>query len=232
MAGRIEHMTDNLYQKEVFIPADAEKLEGILTLPGDARSIVIFAHGSGSSRLSPRNTYVARLLNETGIGTLLFDLLTPEEDRIFDNRFDIDLLTARLRAATLWLIDQPQAFELPIGYFGASTGTASALRAAAGFGPLVQAVVSRGGRPDLAEEVLSRVTAPVLFIVGGSDNVVIGLNQRAYQAISAEKELKIIPGATHLFEEPGALEQVARLASMWFGRHLVSRQQPLRKRAS
>jgi dienelactone hydrolase len=214
------------------IPADAARLEGILTLPGHVRSVVIFAHGSGSSRLSPRNTYVARQLNEAGIGTLLFDLLTPEEDRIYDNRFDIDLLTARLRAATLWLIEQPEARGLALGYFGASTGTASALRAAADLGPLIQAIVSRGGRPDLAAQALHRVTAPVLLIAGGNDAAVIELNQQAYRAITTEKELKIVPRATHLFEEPGALEEVARLAAMWFGRHLVSGQEPLRKRAS
>lgn len=224
-------MANNL-PEQVFIEAGAARLEGILTLPQHVRSLVIFAHGSGSGRLSPRNTYVARVLNEAGIGTLLFDLLTPEEDRSYDNRFDIDLLAARLRAATLWLIDQPRTVELPLGYFGASTGTASALHAAAGFGPMIQAVVSRGGRPDLAQEALPRVTSPVLLIVGGYDNVVIELNERAYEAIKAEKELKIIPGATHLFEEPGALEQVATLASMWFSRHLVLREQPLRKRAS
>ncbi len=223
-------MTDNLRQ-EVFIPAGAARLEGILTLPEGARSIVIFAHGSGSSRLSPRNTYVAQVLNEAGIGTLLFDLLTPGEDRIYDTRFDIGLLTGRLRTATLWLIDQPRAKELPVGYFGASTGSASALQAAADLGPLIQAVVSRGGRPDLAGQSLSRVTAPVLLIVGGYDTVVIELNQRAYQMIRAEKELKIVPRATHLFEEPGTLEEVSRLAAMWFGRHLISREQQL-KRAS
>lgn len=224
-------MTEH-YRQEVFIPADTVRLDGVLTLPEDARSVVIFAHGSGSSRLSPRNTYVARVLNESGMGTLLFDLLTREEDRIYENRFDIDLLTERLRAATLWLTRQPRATELPVGYFGASTGTASALRAAADLGPLVKAVVSRGGRPDLADQALPRVIAPVLLIVGGFDTLVIELNQRAYQAIRAEKEMKIVPGATHLFEEPGALEQVARLAATWFVRHLVSGVRPLRRRAS
>jgi putative phosphoribosyl transferase len=223
-------MADTLNQ-EVAIPAGKVKLEGILTLPDNIRSAVIFVHGSGSSRLSPRNTFVASLLNNAGIGTLLFDLLTPEEDRIYGNRFDIDLLTERLRAATLWFNKQPRTEELPIGYFGASTGTAAALRAAADLGPAVDAVVSRGGRPDLAEQALQRVQAPVLLIVGGNDDLVIELNQRAFRMIRAEKDLRIVPRATHLFEEPGALEEVARLATMWFSRHLVSSAQ-LRKRAS
>ncbi len=225
-------MTSKIFQQEVVIPAGNTKLAGILTLPGNARSAVIFAHGSGSSRLSPRNTFVAHVLNSAGISTLLFDLLTREEDRIYENRFDIDLLTDRLRAATLWFNREPRTKELLAGYFGASTGTAAALRAAADLGPVVKAVVSRGGRPDLAEQALPRVEAPVLLIVGGNDDLVIELNQRAYQMITAEKKLTIVPGATHLFEEPGALEEVARLAAIWFSRYLVSAARILKKRAS
>ncbi|MHB9106593.1 MAG: dienelactone hydrolase family protein [Armatimonadota bacterium] len=195
-------------------------LPGTLGIPPGARGVVLFSHGSGSSRLSPRNTFVASVLRAGGIGTLLFDLLTPEEDQIYETRFDIDLLTERLMLVTGWLRGQQAARELNIGYFGASTGSASALRAAAELGPMVRAVVSRGGRPDLAMESLSRVQAAVLLIVGGSDTVVIGMNQEAFTHITAPKQLEIIPGATHLFEEPGALEEVARLATQWFQQHL------------
>jgi dienelactone hydrolase len=163
---------------------------------------------------------VAGVLQEAGMGTLLFDLLTRDEDTLYENRFDIDLLTERLKAATLWLGKQPQAAGFALGYFGASTGTASALRAAADLGPAISAVVSRGGRPDLAEQALPRIHAPVLLIVGGNDSVVIDLNRRAYAMIGSEKHLAIIPGATHLFEERGALEEAARLAAEWFKRHL------------
>jgi putative phosphoribosyl transferase len=212
-------------EQMVHIPADDVTLDGSLVLPGEAEGIVIFAHGSGSSRNSPRNRYVARMIQESGIGTLLFDLLTTEEDVRFENRFNIPLLTDRLEAATRWVKVQPQARKLAIGYFGASTGAAAALWAAADLGTDIGAVVSRGGRPDLAMQFLGRVTAPTLLIVGGHDYVVIELNQQAYERIKGEKELKIIPGATHLFEEPGALEQAARAAADWFKAHLLPMQE-------
>lgn len=218
--------------QNILIPVADKLLEGVLTIPQGAQSCVIFAHGSGSSRLSPRNTYVANVLNDAGIATLLFDLLSHDEDRYYENRFNIELLTGRLRETTLWLQKQPRVEGFSIGYFGASTGTAAALRAAAGLGTLIRAVVSRGGRPDMVEEALSNVHAPVLLIVGGSDDLVIELNQRAYSLIPGEKDLKIVPGATHLFEEPGALEEVAGLAADWFRQHLISPEEELRKRAS
>ncbi len=210
-----------LTEQQVTIPAGGVTLEGNLVIPAAARTAVIFAHGSGSSRHSPRNKFVAGVLQEAGIGTLLFDLLTREEDRVYENRFNIELLTERLRASTFWLRQRPQAAGFSLGYFGASTGTASALRAAADPGLQIGAVVSRGGRPDLAFEALPRIQAPVLLIVGGNDPVVIDLNRRAYGMIAAEKHLEIIPGATHLFEERGALEEVARLAADWFKRQLL-----------
>lgn len=213
-------MHNTLTEQLITIPAGGVTLEGDLVIPSKARAVVVFAHGSGSSRYSPRNRYVAGVLQEAGIGTLLFDLLTRDEDTLYENRFDIDLLTERLKAATLWLGKQPQAEGFALGYFGASTGTASALRAAADLGPAISAVVSRGGRPDLAEQALPRIHAPVLLIVGGNDSVVIDLNRRAYAMIGSEKHLAIIPGATHLFEERGALEEAARLAAEWFKRHL------------
>lgn len=225
-------MADTLFHQNTLIPAGNHPLEGILTIPREARSAVIFVHGSGSSRLSPRNTYVANVLNSAGIATLLFDLLTQDEDRFYENRFNIELLTGRLRAATLWLQKQPRFEAFSIGYFGASTGTAAALRAAADLGPEIRAVVSRGGRPDMAEDALSKVRVPVLLIVGGRDELVIELNQWAYSLIPGEKDLKTVAGATHLFEEPGALEEVARLAAIWFTRHLGAGVQDVRKRAS
>jgi dienelactone hydrolase len=215
-------MLNTLTEQQVSIPAGGVTLEGNLAVPESARAAVIFAHGSGSSRHSPRNRFVAGVLQEAGIGTLLFDLLTREEDRVYENRFNIELLTERLRLATLWLRRQPQVKGFSLGYFGASTGTASALRAAADLGMQIGAVVSRGGRPDLAFEALPRIQAPVLLIVGGNDPVVIDLNRRAYGMIPAEKHLEIIPGATHLFEERGALEEVARLAADWFKRRLLA----------
>ncbi|HLE93661.1 MAG TPA: alpha/beta family hydrolase [Sulfuricaulis sp.] len=200
---------------------DANVHEGMLALPSGAKGIVLFAHGSGSGRLSPRNNYVAGVLREHGVATLLFDLLTEAEDRIYENRFDIDLLTRRLLLATQWAGQQAATRELAIGYFGASTGAAAALKAAANLEPKIRAVVSRGGRPDLALDELPRVQAPTLLIVGGNDTAVIDLNRNAYRELRAEKELKIIPGATHLFEEPGTLEQVATVAARWFERHLT-----------
>ncbi|MDR4514277.1 dienelactone hydrolase family protein [Nitrosomonas sp.] len=200
---------------------DSVELNGELVLPSTARSVVLFAHGSGSSRLSPRNQFVAQILQQHGIGTLLFDLLTHDEDQQYSMRFDIDLLTQRLLAATMWLQTREDTQTLPYGYFGASTGAAAALQAAAKIGAQISAVVSRGGRPDLAgEAALSAVTAPTLLIVGGADYGVIELNQQAFAALQCEKELTLIPGATHLFEEPGTLEQAAQYAADWFLKHL------------
>jgi putative phosphoribosyl transferase len=190
-------------------------------LPARAHGVVLFAHGSGSSRHSPRNNYVARVLRDSGIGTLLMDLLTPSEDADHATRFDIALLTQRVLATTHWLQTDPSCSMLPVGYFGASTGAAAALQAAAQLGSAVGVVVSRGGRPDMAgEHALSEVTCPTLLLVGGHDETVIGLNRVAYAHLRCEKELSIIPGATHLFEEPGTLEEVARQAALWFARHL------------
>ena len=208
---------------DVVIPVGDLRLHGTLSRPAGARGIVVFAHGSGSSRLSPRNTYVAQLLSDAGFGALLFDLLTVDEDRDYAMRFDIGLLSARLRAATRWLHgrlrDDGQA--LPLGYFGASTGAAAALVAAAEPDAGIGAIVSRGGRPDLAgAQALRHVRAPTLLIVGGDDHEVILLNRSAHAQLQCEKELSIVPGATHLFEEPGTLEAVAGLAAAWFGRHL------------
>ena len=207
-------------EKIVQIPAASVQLEGALALPEHAQGLVVFAHGSGSSRFSPRNNFVARVLREAGIGTLLMDLLTEEEDAVYATRFDIDLLTDRLLLATHWLQEQPDTKQPVIGYFGASTGAAAALKAAAALGSSIGAVVSRGGRPDLAEEALVHVQSPTLLIVGGNDKAVLQLNRHAFVRLTVEKELVIVPGATHLFEEPGALEEVARLATQWFKRYL------------
>ncbi len=205
----------------VEISSDKITLKGNLTVPLKAKGIVIFSHGSGSGRFSPRNNYVANVLNQAKIATLLLDLLTEEEDLIYENRFNINLLTQRLMAAVDWVQREPALANLRIGFFGASTGAASALRAAATLGSEeIAAIVSRGGRPDLAQEVLDQVTSPTLLIVGGNDFGVIELNQAALEKIAAVKKLAIIPGATHLFEEPGALEEVARLAKDWFLKYL------------
>ena len=205
--------------RHITVPSDSVDLEGELIIPKDAVGVVLFAHGSGSSRLSPRNQFVAGALRDAGIGTLLFDLLTENEAADRDNVFDIDFLAHRLIDATRWLRGSGKSMGLPLGYFGASTGAAAALAAAAQ-DPAIGAVVSRGGRPDLAMHHLARVEAPTLLIVGGNDYGVIELNEKAYRALRCEKLLKIVPGATHLFEEPGTLEQVAELASEWFKRHL------------
>lgn len=216
-------MANDSTESLVHIPIDSHSLEGDLAVPEGAQGIVLFAHGSGSSRLSPRNRQVAQVLREAGLATLLFDLLTVEEDAVYENRFDIELLTGRLLEATRWITSQAELQDLQRGYFGASTGAAAALRAAARPEAGVKAVVSRGGRPDLAMSHLGRVTAPTLLIVGEYDDVVIELNQQAYDALgSASKELTIVPGATHLFEEPGALEQVAQHARQWFLRYLTA----------
>ncbi len=198
----------------------ATVLPGDLTMPAPGGGLVIFAHGSGSSRLSPRNRDVARGLQSTGLGTLLFDLLTPAEAADRANVFDIPLLADRVAQAVHWARAQPGLAGEAIGLFGASTGAAAALVAAAGLGPAVGAVVSRGGRPDLAGAALERVDAPVLLIVGGADFGVIELNEAAYARLGCEKRLEIVPGATHLFEEPGALGQVTQLAAEWFVTHL------------
>ncbi|MEW6127251.1 MAG: alpha/beta family hydrolase [Acidobacteriota bacterium] len=214
-------------QHSVFIPSGTVELEGELILPHETSGVVLFAHGSGSSRHSPRNQYVARTIREAGIGTLLFDLLTKEEERIDlvtrHLRFDIHLLAKRLLDATQWLANLPDTREFQVGYFGASTGGGAALVAAAELGDRVGAVVSRGGRPDLAGDALTRVKSPTLLIVGGLDDVVIELNETAYRQLQCEKELQIVPGATHLFEEPGTLEAVAHLAAAWFKKYLSTK---------
>jgi putative phosphoribosyl transferase len=214
-------------QKELIIPAGAATLSGDLTVPASPLALVLFVHGSGSSRRSPRNRYVAGVLNEAGLATLLFDLLTPEEEEhdihTRQHRFDIEMLATRLLEVTRWVIEQPEIGELPLGYFGSSTGGGAALVAAARLPERAAAVVSRGGRPDLAGDWLPRVKAPTLLIVGGADEVVIELNQTARAHITGEVELRIVPGATHLFEEPGTLEEVARLAADWFLAHAARR---------
>jgi len=214
----------NIQSQEVIIPLDMIQLEGELVLPAEAKGLVLFAHGSGSSRHSPRNQYVARVLHEAGIATLLFDLLTAEEEELDAYtghlRFNISLLAGRLVAVTRWVARQESIGDLNLGYFGSSTGAAAALVAAAELDGQINSVVSRGGRPDLAGPALERVTAATLLIVGGNDTPVIELNKEAYARMRCEKALKLIPGATHLFEEEGALERVARLASEWFAAHL------------
>ena len=201
------------------IPAGPASLEGMLELPADPIGVVLFAHGSSSSRFSPRNNRVAADLRNAGVATLLLDLLTPQEEASDQYRFDIDVLAARLHAAVSWLGTEPLSAPLPLGLFGASTGAAAALRVAADSGTGIAAVVSRGGRPDLAGPALAHVIAPTLLIVGGEDGVVIELNRKAAAQLRCETALEIVPGATHLFEEPGALEQVSALASSWFVRH-------------
>ncbi|WP_233556299.1 dienelactone hydrolase family protein [Noviherbaspirillum sedimenti] len=212
----------------VSIAADGVHMEGMLELPLHAVGIVLFAHGSGSSRLSPRNNYVAGVLRHAGLGTLLLDMLTPGEDQTYQTRFDISLLTQRLEAALTWLQRQGAPLStLPVGLFGASTGAAAALRLAALSPRLVRAVVSRGGRPDLAgTDALDRVQAPTLLLVGGLDEVVIDLNRAAYDRMQCERQLRIVPGATHLFEEPGTLESVAQLAADWLFLHLTATRMP------
>jgi putative phosphoribosyl transferase len=195
-------------------------LDGILGLPAQSHGVVLFAHGSGSGRLSPRNTFVARHLQQNGLATLLLDLLTPDEAEDRRKVFDIGLLADRLLIAKAWLEREPRTAHMGIGYFGASTGAGAALQAAAREPSRIRAVVSRGGRPDLAEPYLSSVTIPTLLIVGGDDEPVIAMNQSAYDLLSCEKKLIIVPGATHLFEEPGTLEQVADHASRWLQRFL------------
>jgi putative phosphoribosyl transferase len=217
-------------EQEVSIEAREVFLQGTLSIPKGASAVVMFAHGSGSSRRSPRNRFVAQELRHAGLGTLLFDLLTADEESVDretgELRFDIVFLARRLADATQWLLKQPQMAAAKIGYFGASTGAAAALVAAARMPGTIGAIVSRGGRPDLAGEALAQVTAPTLLIVGGNDEPVIGMNRQALAELgSAVKRIHIVPRATHLFEEPGALEEVARLAADWFNKYLVASSQ-------
>ena len=213
-----------MQEREVRVSAGPVTLEGSLGIPNSAGGVVLFAHGSGSGRHSPRNRYVARVLREANLATLLIDLLTEDEEevdlRTTHLRFDIRLLARRLVGATDWLVQNPDTEQLRIGYFGASTGAGAALVAAAERPDEVGAIVSRGGRPDLAGDALPLVKAPTLLIVGGNDEPVIGMNEEALARMRAVKRLQIVPGASHLFEEPGALEEVARLATVWFARHL------------
>ena len=212
--------------RDIEILTESGPLHGFLAIPPGATGIVLFAHGSGSSRLSPRNQQVADELQEAGLATLLFDLLTHHEEQVdrfsAHLRFDIGLLARRLEAATEWTLKESTTRDLSIGYFGASTGAAAALVAAAAYPETIKAVVSRGGRPDLAGEALARVAAPTLLIVGGDDTPVVGLNRHAMRQMTAPVQLEIIPGASHLFEEPEALEQVSAIAADWFAFHLGS----------
>lgn len=203
------------------IPVDNLFLEGEIALPENAQGLVIFAHGAGSSRLSPRNNYVAGLLQDQGFGTLLLDLLTENEDMVYENRFDIELISRRMIDTTLWVRTNTATQDLPIGYFGASTGSAAALEASVLVNTEIKAIVSRGGRPDLVNEILPQVKVPTLLIIGRWDPIVIELNKEAYKRIASQKDLVIVEGATHLFEEPGKLDEVAELAGNWFRRYLV-----------
>lgn len=211
--------------RETAVPLGKITLQGELIIPLKANAIVIFSHGSGSSRFSSRNRQVARYLQEKDIGTLLFDLLTEEEDEDYSNRFDINLLSKRLAGATEWLEALPAAKECRIGYFGASTGAASALRAAAVM-PRIAAVVSRGGRPDLAIDILPKVKAPTLLIVGSLDQEVLEMNEEALADLHCQKKLEVVDGATHLFEEPGKMEIVSKLAGDWFEKYLTGVTKP------
>jgi dienelactone hydrolase len=206
--------------KEIVVPLRDAKLNGRLRIADHQKGLVIFSHGSGSSRLSSRNNYVAEFLQNDGFSSLLFDLLTEREDLIYENRFDIDLLTERLVNVTQWIQQHEALTGIPTGYFGASTGAASALFAAARLGNEIKAVVSRGGRPDLSMPVLNKIMAPTLLIVGGNDDIVIELNKKAYNSLAGIKKMEIIKGATHLFSEPGKLEEVAELSSGWFDKYL------------
>lgn len=214
------NLTGSVRLLEVAIEGEGVRLPGFLVVPTGAQGIVIFAHGSGSSRMSPRNQAVANALNRAGIATLLFDLLMPAEEVDRANVFDIPLLSERLELATAWVRNQPELAPQRIGYFGASTGAGAALMAASELPEAVQAVVSRGGRPDLAGRTLQLVRAPTLLIVGGADAEVLAFNSQAYDAIPGVRRLAIVPNATHLFEEPGAMETVIRLATEWFSRYL------------
>ncbi|MDE1813523.1 MAG: dienelactone hydrolase family protein [Thaumarchaeota archaeon] len=222
--GTVHKKFEKDFKGEVQVSTGAVKLEGNIFIPKNAHGIVLFAHGSGSSRHSPRNKYVAEVLNKAGLATLLIDLLTQEEEEIDDQtaqlRFNIGFLAQRLIGATEWLLENNETKSLDIGYFGASTGAAAALVAAGQYPNIVKAIVSRGGRPDLAGPMLHKVQSPTLLIVGGNDYPVIVMNQEALDKLQTEKKMVIIPGATHLFEERGTLEEVARLAVDWFSVHL------------
>ena len=217
-------VNNDVYNTEVMIPAGKVMLAGELTIPANAQGIVLFVHGSGSSRHSVRNIYVASILNSVGVATLLFDLLTADEEIIDDRtgylRFDISLLAERLIHATHWIQENPNTRQLKIGYFGASTGGGAALVAAAALGKQISAVVSRGGRPDLAGNALPDVDSPTLLIVGGYDDIVIEMNKQAFEKLNCIKKLEIVPAASHLFEEPGKLDIVAKIASDWFTQFL------------
>lgn len=206
--------------KDIVIPLSDVQLNGRLRIADSQKGLVIFSHGSGSSRLSSRNNYVAEFLLNEGFSSLLFDLLTEREDIIYENRFDIELLTERLINVTQWIKQLRDLSDMPTGYFGASTGAASALFAASHLGSKIKAIVSRGGRPDLSMPVLHKITAPTLLIVGGNDDMVIELNKKAYDSLAGIKKIEIVKGATHLFSEPGKLEEVAALSSEWFDRYL------------
>lgn len=213
-------MPEQEVNKNVKIKIDSIIIEGELVIPKDAQGLVIFAHGSGSSRFSPRNNYVAKVLQKANLGTLLVDLLTKEEDAKYETRFDIDLLAKRLMAITQWLRENNDTKKLKLGYFGASTGAAAAIKAAAKETYNVSAVVSRGGRVDLADLQLPQLQAPTLLIVGENDDFVIEVNELAFKKINCSKQFSIIKNATHLFEEPGALEEVARQTAEWFSKYL------------
>ena len=202
------------------IPLESVTLEGALSIPEGATGIIVFSHGSGSSRHSPRNKMVAQVLQQGRLATLLIDLLTEKEDEDYEMRFDIDLLHRRLEGVRQWVRNQPQLKDLKVGYFGGSTGSSAALRAAAHLGDELQAVVSRGGRTDLSDDVMNQIVAPTLFMVGGNDEPVLTLNKQSFELLKCEKDFKIIEGATHLFAEPGALDEVARLALAWFKKYL------------
>ena len=222
--GRITRRRQRIAERDATIPLDYAILPGLLTVPAGAIGVIAFAHGSGSGRFSPRNRFVTAFLHGGRLATLLFDLLTPEEAAARSNVFDVELLAMRLVGATRWLELQAETRRLPLAYFGASTGAAAALWAAADLGEQVRAIVSRGGRPDLAAERLTSVRAPTLLVVGGADDLVLELNRRALEQLGCEAELRVVPGAGHLFEEPGALGEVAGLARDWFVGHL----EPLR----
>lgn len=213
-------MSENNFQQLIQIPVNSVSLEGSLIIPKDSKALVIFVHGSGSSRHSPRNNYVAKVLREAGLATLLFDLLTEEEDIVYETRFNIPFLTKRIKTVTKWLAERKSTKNLKMGYFGASTGAAAALVAATELSSRIKAIVSRGGRPDLAMGHLSKVKSPTLLIVGGNDLEVLAMNQAALEKLTTVKKLEIVPKATHLFEEPGTLEEVAHLAAKWFKQYL------------
>lgn len=204
----------------VSISVKNAELEGDLIIPEQVKGLVIFSHGSGSSRKSSRNRFVADFLNRARFATLLFDLLTEEENDVFDNRFNMQLLSSRLYETTQWVLKQETIKDMPIGFFGSSTGAASALFAAAVLKDAVKAIVSRGGRPDLAVPVLGKIRSPVLLLVGAEDSGILQLNQQAFQSLRCEKKMELINGATHLFEEPGTLDEVAKQASLWFQKYL------------